>query len=455
MKNQKNAYTRIMGVDVGGSHVTAGIIENAEVVSICRRNLNSKDSATNIIDCISGCIHDAAGSNNATQLIGIAFPGPFNYAEGISEIAGVGGKFNKTFGVHIGQALTDACHNSSVWFFNDAHCFAAGANIRYELKGKRKLFLTLGTGLGAAFMEKNELLEQHSLIPASAALYDQPFGDSIADEYFSTRWILKEYKRCAGKEISSVKELATGRTAAAEAVFRMLGLNLAAFLDPWIEKFEVEELVIGGNIAKAHDLFGPHLFGILNKKGRKITIIYSDHTEECILHGAAELALKSDQFQQKHHREITSFPDTTLFGAANFMAVDSMEFLHCVCDQKTVLLRGEQVTNWNYVRRKMAQQLSYSGKKILWYALDVCFAEESDKPEIDGPGSAIYYDEEKIQLLIPDSVSDINIIYGSDPEQSKWNGLLMDVFISGEHVLCSVVSSATEVDLDQNENMVR
>lgn len=455
MMNQKTTYTRIMGVDVGGSHVTAGIIENAEVVSIYRRNLNSKDSATNIIDCISGCIHDAAGSNNATPLIGIAFPGPFNYAEGISEIAGVGGKFNKTFGVHIGQALTDACHNSSVWFFNDAHCFAAGANIRYELKGKRKLFLTLGTGLGAAFMEKDELLEQHPLIPASAALYDQFFGDSIADEYFSTRWILKEYKKCTGKEISSVKELATGRTAAAEAVFRQLGLNLAAFLDPWIEKFEVEELVIGGNIAKAHDLFGPHLFGTLNKKGRKITIIYSDHTEECILQGAAELALKSYGLQQKNQHGITSFPDTTLFGAANLMAVDSMEFLHCVCDQKTVLLKGEPAINWNYVRKKMTQQLSYSGKRILWYAMDVCFAEDLGKTLVNESEAVISYDDEKLQLLVPDTVSDINIIYGADPEQSGWNGLLMDVCFSGEQVLCSVAPSAAEVQLDSNEKIAR
>ena len=203
-----------VGIDVGGSHISAAIIgktdngwEPSFKTTIA---LNSNDSAYTIITTLSNCIKELTAKVQEIEAVGIAFPGPFDYENGISAIANVGGKFEKTFGLHVRQGVEDftGLRHAAFKFYNDAGCFAAGAYHLHRLKSKRTVFITLGTGLGAGFMLDGELLQIHPDIPSSGAFFDQDFLDSNADDYFSTRWILKTYQQITGTSISSVKELA-------------------------------------------------------------------------------------------------------------------------------------------------------------------------------------------------------------------------------------------------------
>ena len=62
---------------------------------------------------------------------------------------------------------------------------------------------------------------------------------------------------------------------------------LERFLLPWLLKFECDELMIGGNIARANALFGPALIRELEPAMPSIKIIYCNDAEDCILTGAA------------------------------------------------------------------------------------------------------------------------------------------------------------------------
>ena len=221
-----NVSHKQIGIDVGGSHITAGLINTGTAgngpLLISRVAINSHDTAYNILTAFHNCIGKIIAEEPEIDTVGLAFPGPFDYKKGISTVIGVGGKFEKTFGLHIQLALKDFTGLREVpfTFSNDAHCFAAGAYHLYQLKSRRTVFITLGTGFGSAFMRDGLLLTSDPDIPASGAFFNQDFQDAKADDYFSTRWILNTYQQITGIAISSVKELVENATPEAHQIGR-------------------------------------------------------------------------------------------------------------------------------------------------------------------------------------------------------------------------------------------
>lgn len=285
-----------MGLDVGGSHVTASVVHvpfaGAQPLHLVRKEIDSFAGASAIVAGIAACIKEALGNGQSAGEIGIAFPGPFDYERGICKVVNVGGKFEQMFGLDVGQALKDATGMCATTFrfFNDAHCFAAGTYVRNGLKSKRTVFLTLGSGFGSSFMENGTLVTDHPALPALGAFYNEPFRESIADDYFSTRWFHHAYERATGEALAGVRELAEMNSGVSAAIFEEFGANLGKFLLPWLASFECDELVVGGNIARASDLFFNALENQLKLLDDKVNVVFCDDTEACILTGAAGLA---------------------------------------------------------------------------------------------------------------------------------------------------------------------
>lgn len=470
-------YKRI-GVDVGGSHVAASLIDIAEMsekpLAINHKVLDSKDTTSNIVETIGNCINELLGDAAGINSIGIAFPGPFDYDNGISAIAGVGGKFNKTFGVHMAQALQNICGNDKLFHFsNDAHCYAVGANRKYGLKGRRKIFLTLGTGFGSAFMDQEILLDKHEGLPVSGAFYDQPFKDGIADDYFSTRWILQEHEQITGKKTYSVKELARSGMLVADMIFKTFGKNLGAFLLPWLQKFDCDELVIGGNIARAHVLFGPSLFETLQQYPKQIKIIYCENTEECILTGAALIASEKSQTKSTGNLNINInspvewpvnsngyFP-VKLFGYPIYhtqkqvnIGFDSLA--EKISEQNLVVIDGMPGVNWDNFREQLNRSLVLKKKNVFWYDIKTCLKKgakdftmsldsqsESFVSAIEEKQGALIdlFDADKIKLLAMDPKADINIVFGTGAQLWGNKGYLIYVDMSKEQVQVQLSSS--------------
>ena len=100
---------RVIGVDIGGSHVTAGIVDlksrNVLKETVLREHVNSKGAADEIIKAWERVIAGLFSSHpEAEKKIGIAMPGPFNYEEGICLIKGVD-KFESLFGLNVKEIL--------------------------------------------------------------------------------------------------------------------------------------------------------------------------------------------------------------------------------------------------------------------------------------------------------------------------------------------------------------
>ena len=77
---------------------------------------------------------------------------------------------------------------ADIRFGNDAFMFGLGASTRFP--SERLLCLTLGTGLGSAFVENGQIVAGRHGIPSSGMLFAEPYRDHIVDSYFGKRGIL-------------------------------------------------------------------------------------------------------------------------------------------------------------------------------------------------------------------------------------------------------------------------
>jgi predicted NBD/HSP70 family sugar kinase/mannose-6-phosphate isomerase class I len=460
MENNKN-----IGLDVGGSHVCAGIIDlnnpDKPPMHLIRRDINAFDTASNIINTIGVCITALLDRDNSITGVGIAFPGPFDYAKGISAIGRVGGKFEQTFGLHVQQALRDRVGQMQLpfSFSNDAHCFAKGAWHRQQLKSNKTVFLTLGTGFGSAFMEDGVLITHHPALPSGAVFFNVDFLNGKADDYFSTRWFLKEYVRETGAEISGVKELAEINTEIAHEIFSRFGSNLGAFLFTWLNQFECDELVIGGNISNAARLFNLALNTALAQLKKPVKIIFCGDTEDCILTGAAIVAQENTSHGNKavtvkNKRKTTQplLPVTVAGGNQSgynvFPSFPSKYPVHkgfdslaeFICKEKTIVIDGYGGVLWEAFREQLHQALLTKNVKLFWYNMDACLHSpekinamleanlNGDDPVFGKKYTgelADFFDMELLAILRPDPSVDLCILYGTGAALGKWNGPLI------------------------------
>lgn len=283
--NIKPAELPFIGVDIGGSHITAAHVDckSYKVIddSLMRVRVASMDTADVIfnswVDALSSLI---IKEDDQHIRIGIAMPGPFDYVEGVSLMKNQE-KYDALYGLNVRDVLSERLDipRDHIVFINDAEAFlrgelASGAAAEFE----KAIGVTLGTGLGSTSSCKGEVVDVNRAFV--------PFHDSIAEEYISTRWFLRRYKELSGKEAKNVEELLTVADAEVrDALFEEFSTNLAAFLNDFIADEQPEVLVIGGNIARTWDYFITLLQDKIEDKS--VVIRQSQMWEDAALVGAA------------------------------------------------------------------------------------------------------------------------------------------------------------------------
>jgi len=295
-----NLQNIALGVDIGGSHITA-VAVNMETKSIIAETMSglpvdNTAEAHQIIDVWSEAIMKVLSKVNIFNVrgIGFAMPGPFDYVKGICLIRGIP-KYEKLYGVNVGRAVSGKLGlpcDCRVRFMNDASSFAVGEAWAGKAREYHKsVAITLGTGFGSAFLDEKIPVVEGPLVPKMGCVYHLPFEKGIADDYFSTRWLTGRYNELTGKKADGAKEVAEAAEtdSNAQKVFTEFGENLGLFLSPWLMKFGAEVLVIGGNISNAYNLFGKKFEEKLKEAGCNIKVEISELKEDAALLGSAYL----------------------------------------------------------------------------------------------------------------------------------------------------------------------
>ncbi len=180
----------IVGVDIGGHHVAAAAIAPEAPDALIAGTFHHvacapDDDRTTLIAAWASAIDrvtERVGAD-AVQGIGIAMPGSFDYAAGIAYFEG-NGKFAALYGVDVAQALAETlCHPRPVRFLNDATAFTVGCVAIGAAPAQGNVVgVTLGTGLGSAFLRDGIPAIDGDDVPPHGSLWHLPFKGGIADD---------------------------------------------------------------------------------------------------------------------------------------------------------------------------------------------------------------------------------------------------------------------------------
>lgn len=290
-----------LGIDIGGSHISAVAVDISEgqviLDSFTNRKVNNKASSDEILHCWKDALNAALSYIDVSKLVGIGFamPGPFDYENGVALFTKDVAKYENLNGVNVGtelRSLLALSDDMPFRFINDATSFAIGeAWIGHSAGSRRSISVTLGTGFGSAFIEDGIPVLEGENIPQYGCLWHLPFKDGIADDYFSTRWYIKRYAELRGRVLSGVKEIAEEAKSDKQAgeIFSEFGSNLGEFLTPWFQKFDAQSLVLGGNLIKAWDLFGEAFVQTVRNSGISVSIHLSELGETAAMVGCSRL----------------------------------------------------------------------------------------------------------------------------------------------------------------------
>jgi glucokinase len=178
--------------------------------------------------------------------LGVAAPGPFDYAAGISRITH---KLPGLYGVDLRHELGSVLDLAEIAFMNDAEAFLLGEWWAGAARGRgRVVGITLGTGLGSAFLEQGRFVRSDPRVPADGALYTLAFRGAPVEEASSRQGLLARYGASSqdGPDVEQIAARIRVGERRARLVVEELAADLAEFLGPPLRAFTATCLVVGG-----------------------------------------------------------------------------------------------------------------------------------------------------------------------------------------------------------------
>jgi glucokinase len=289
---------RLVGaLEIGGTHVTAAVLvvgqRTIEPASLRRDELPPGGTRDELVRSIVTAATRLAVP--AATRWGVATPGPFDYARGVSRIRGVA-KLDALYGVDLRAELSSglALPPQDVLFLNDADAFLIGEWWAGAAQGhERAIGVTLGTGLGSAFLERGAIVETDPRVPREGRLDLVWFRGAPVEETLSRRGLRAAYGGDDPDVVEIARRARDGERRAAE-VLRGFGNALGEFLAPWLERFDPTCLVFGGSIARSWDLWAIDFRRACPPAAHLYTCDVATHVDEAPLLGAAYHAARGD-----------------------------------------------------------------------------------------------------------------------------------------------------------------
>lgn len=250
----------VLVYDVGGSHVSASLCstDRFRLGPVASAPYPDEQNLDAFLDFLVQLAHQATPSGQQACGVEVAMPGPFDYANGISQMTH---KLGFLFGVDLRAMLAERLDLAagSIRFLNDAASYLLGeVGAGQAQNAARAVALTLGTGIGSAFAVDGQIVTTGAGVPAGGEIWNLPYQGGILEDALSTRALQAAYQKRTGKTLK-VYEIAhlAPTDGDAVAVFAEFGQHIGEALRTIVGEFRPEVVVLGGGIARSAHLFLP------------------------------------------------------------------------------------------------------------------------------------------------------------------------------------------------------
>ena len=204
-------------------------------------------------DGIAAALKEAIGPAGGLKGIGVAIPGPFDYAGGVFMMRH---KFPAVYGVSF-RELSSLPEHIPLRFGHDVNVQLLGTIRMLGLEKGNTALVTLGTGLGFAHAIGGQVQCNDMGSPARS-LWNIPLPEGgILEDRISARGIREAYVHKTGDTTKSVLAIAQRAYAGEEAalqVFSDLGDRLGEALEEIMHELRIDTLLMGGQISKSISL---------------------------------------------------------------------------------------------------------------------------------------------------------------------------------------------------------
>lgn len=262
----------VIAVDVGGTSAKGGRLDQAGNLTGLRfvplTSLRGRPAIVPaVVDFAAGLVDEARADlgRSAVAAVGLAVPGLVDLASGVGVSSMILGWRRVPF-----VQLVEAATGLPVGFGHDVR-LAASAELRSGAGAGREdfLFVTLGTGVGAAFVARREIYTGgHGLGGELAHVVVEPGGTpcrcgkrGCLEMVSSGDAVAAAYARArpdAGLDAEQVVQAVAAGDELARAVWQRCVAGLAAALTTYVEMMDPEVVVLGGGMAAAgRALFEP------------------------------------------------------------------------------------------------------------------------------------------------------------------------------------------------------
>lgn len=273
----------IVGVDIGGTKVCIGIINDGKILEKIQLATPAKEDKYVVINTIVGGISSLIKGKKVDG-IGVGVPGLLNDKKGIVYDLNNIPSWQE---VHLADAIRNQL-KLEVYLTNDANSFALGE--RYYGKGKEYdnfVGITLGTGLGVGFIINGQIFS--GLLSSAGELAVIPYLHHNFEYYCSSQFFLNEF----GVSGAEVFERALDGDQMALGLFRQHGQHLGHLIKHLLHVMAPEAIFIGGSVREAFPFFEQSMWETLQafpyKRVLNDLVIEKSEIDDVALLGAAAL----------------------------------------------------------------------------------------------------------------------------------------------------------------------
>lgn len=260
---------KLIGIDVGGTNLRLGVVENGLVIDDVRFQANFSEICKNnlvdiawkkILEVTASAIHEMLKKYPDVHSIGIGFPGFIDpMTQKILQSPNLPGLCNVDLSGDLSGMI-----KLPVVVENDALVAAYGEFCCLNTADKDLIYVGLGTGVGGGLILNGKPFGgQHGMAMEVGHMITVPHGricgcgnSGCMEQYASATGVSLSYQALAGKVVTAdeIANLARAGDRHAIHAYETAGKNLAVAIANIVKVLDIRLILIGGGMSQAWDL---------------------------------------------------------------------------------------------------------------------------------------------------------------------------------------------------------
>ena len=234
----------ILGVDLGGTNVRAGIVKDNRLAKVVSSSINGQGSQREVLEQVCGVIDPLV--LRGLKGIGVGVPSVVDLKRGIIyDVVNIPSWKKVPL-----KDFLEKRYRLPVYINNDANCFAVGE--RYFGQARKydnAVGLIVGTGLGAGVITNGKL---YSGANCGAGEFGMISYLDHNHEYYASGQFFKNVHNTSGRELA---ERAKAGDAQALRIFAEFGRHLGEAIKTILYAVDPDIIVLGGSVSQSYRFF--------------------------------------------------------------------------------------------------------------------------------------------------------------------------------------------------------